>query len=167
MGCPLGGTRARKLRFASSYSRTLATYSRAIGGTYDGPCRPVKLGRPARRPRTGRRQQSVSLPRVQPVGQHRSAFVPEQVVIGTCRQAVLHVSEAPVSCSVVHGSPSSRQLVGQLLGGSHVSPAPTRLSPHFGAQSLSVSAEQAAGQHPSFGMQPVMYAWVHEREHPS
>lgn len=112
-------------------------------------------------------QQSASVPRVHPVGQHRSALVPEQVVIGTWRQAALQVSEDPVSCSVVHGSPSSGQVVGQLLGRSHVSPAPTRPSPHFGAQSLSVSAEQAAGQQPSFGTQPVMGAWLHAREHPS
>lgn len=167
MGCPLGGTRAGKLRFASSYSRALASYSRAIGGTYDGPCRPVKLGRPVGQPGTGPFQQSASVPRVHPVGQHRSGFVPEHVVIGRWRQAALQVSEEPVSCSVVHGSPSSGQVVGQLLGGSHVSPAPTRLSPHFGAQSLSFSAEQASGQQPSFGIQPVMRAWLHAREQPS
>jgi len=112
-------------------------------------------------------QQSASVPGVHPVGQQRSAFGPEQAVIGRWRQVALQVSADPVSCSVVHGSPSSAHLVGQLLGGSHVSPAPTRLSPHFGAQSLSVSAEQAAGQHPSLGTQPVMRAWLHAREHPS
>ena len=112
-------------------------------------------------------QQSLSVARVQPVGQHRSVFVPEQAVIGTCRQAALQVWEEPVSCSVVHGSPSSAQVVGQLLGGSQVSPAATRLSPHFGAQSLSLSAEQAAGQQPSSGMQALMRAWLHAREQPS
>ena len=112
-------------------------------------------------------QQSPSVPRVQPVGQHRSVFVPEQAVIGTCRQVVLQVSEEPVSCSAVHGSPSSAHVVGQLLAGSQVSPAPTRLSPHFGAQSLSFSAEQAAGQQPSSGMQALMRPWLHAREQPS
>src|SRR6185295_15324891 len=125
--------RARKPRFALSYSRE-------IGRTYDGSCRPVKLGRAAKRHKPpsidGWGQQSESVDRVQPVGQQESAFAPEQAVIGTCRQAALQVAEAPVSCSAVHGSPSSGQDVGQLAGGSQVSPAPMRPSGQWGAQSL-------------------------------
>lgn len=159
MGFPLGGTRARKLRGAFSYSR-------GIGGTYDGPCRPVKLGRPGK-PTVPTFQQSVSLARLQPVGQHESARVPEQAVIGTCRQAAVHAAAVPVICSAVQGSPSSGQVVGQLGGGSQVSPAPIFLSPQVGAQSLSVSGEQAGGQQPSFETQVVIGAWLHDREHPS
>ena len=42
---------------------------------------------------------------------------PEQVVMGTWRQAALHVDGSPTSTSVVQGSPSSGQVVGQLPAG--------------------------------------------------
>ena len=150
------GTRARKLRFALSYSR-------AIEGTYDGPCRRVKLGRPARwgKPAV---QQSESLPGEQPVGQQESRFPPEQAVIGRWRQATLQAFASPDSCSAVHGSPSSGHAVGQVLGGSQVSPAPMWPSRQVGLQSRSLTAEHPGGQQPSSGMHPVMGLWLQVRE---
>jgi hypothetical protein len=103
---------------------------------------------------------------VHPVGQQPS-YIPEHAVIGTCRQAAVQSAALPVSCSAVQGSPSSGQRVGQVLGGSQVSPAPTCLSPHCGAQSRSVAAEQPGGQQPSSDRQPVIGWWTQARVHAS
>src|SRR5579863_2418796 len=94
------------------------------------------------------------------LGQQRSEVAPEQVVMGMWRQATLHCATSPTSSSVVQGSPSSGQVVGQVVLGSQVSPAPTWLSPHVGAQSLSLAALQPAGQQPSSLRQAAMGAWV-------
>jgi hypothetical protein len=91
---------------------------------------------------------------VQPVGQQASRRFPEQVMIGTCRHAALQVEALPVICSAVQGSPSSGQEVGQLLGGSQVSPAWMWSSPHCGLQSLSLFLLQPSGQQPSPERQP-------------
>jgi len=111
-------------------------------------------------------QQSVSLDAVHPVGQHESALAPEQALMGTCRQAALHVSAEPVICSIVQGSPSSGQVVGHEAGGSQVSPAPMCPSGQRGAQSLSL-VSQPAGQQPSSETQAVIGVWLHVREHAS
>jgi len=97
------------------------------------------------------------------LGQQRSERVPEQLVMGTWRQVTSQCSGSPTSSSVVQGSPSSGQVVGQVVLGSQVSPAPTCLSPHLPAQSLSLSALQPGGQQPSSFMQPTMGAWVQRR----
>jgi hypothetical protein len=112
-------------------------------------------------------QQSESLAGVQPVGQQESALPPEQVVIGMWRQATLHIAASPVSCSTVQGSPSSGHEVGQVLGGSQVSPAPTWRSPQLGMQSRSFAAEQPNGQQPSSGIHAVSGVWLQLREQPS
>jgi hypothetical protein len=104
---------------------------------------------------------------VHPVGQQESRPAPEQEVMGMCRQAAVQVAALPTSCSDVQGSPSSGQVVGQVLGGSQVSPAPARLSPHCGLQSLSVAAVQPSGQQPSSERQPAIGWWMQAREHPS
>ena len=59
------------------------------------------------------------------------------------------------------------QAAGQLDGGSQVSPAPTRSSPHDDRQSSSVAAGQPAGQQPSPLTQPVMGWCTHVRVHPA
>ena len=83
--------------------------------------------------------------------------------MGRWRQARLQWSGSPTSSSVVQGSPSSGQVVGQVVLGSQVSPAPTWLSPHVAAQSLSLVALQPAGQQPSSFRQATMGAWVQWR----
>jgi hypothetical protein len=114
-----------------------------------------------------RGQQSLSVAGVQPVGQHASAVVPEHAVIGVCWQKVLHWPGVPMSFSRVHTSPSSGQVVGQLAGGSQVSPIPMRPSLHTGAQSLSVSAVHPEGQQPSPARHPVMRTCEQLRVHAS
>jgi hypothetical protein len=104
---------------------------------------------------------------VQPVGQHPSPLAPEQMVIGVRWQRALHWSGEPVSFSRVQASPSSGQVVGQLPGGSQVSPIPMRPSLHRGAQSLSSTAVHAAGQHPSPLKHAVMRMCEHVRVHAS
>jgi hypothetical protein len=47
------------------------------------------------------------VPAEQPVGQQKSAVLPEQAVIGGWRQAAVHRSGSPTSTSRVHVSPSS------------------------------------------------------------
>jgi len=84
-------------------------------------------------------------------------------VIATCRQAASQVAALPVIRSIVHASPSSGQVAGQVVGGSQVSPAPIFRSPHVGAQSPSVAGEQPAGQQPSPEMQPVIGSWTQAR----
>lgn len=89
--------------------------------------------------------------------------MPEQPVIGTWRHEASQLAAPPVNRSTVHASPSSGQVVGQVLGGSHVSPAPILRSPHVAAQSPSVAVEQPFGQQPSPSMQPVIDAWAQAR----
>jgi len=103
---------------------------------------------------------------VQPVGQQASPAPDTQVVIGTCRQVTLQLAASPVSCSAVHGSPSSGQEVGQVLGGSQVSPAPTRPSLQRAAQSPSFVPEHPGGQQPSPAMQAVISWWTQARVQP-
>jgi len=79
----------------------------------------------------------------------------------------LQLAASPVSCSAVQGSPSSGQEVGQVLGGSQVSPAPMRPSVQRGAQSRSLALEQPGGQQPSPAMQAVTGWWTHVRVQPS
>jgi hypothetical protein len=93
--------------------------------------------------------------------------LPEHWVIGTCRHAPVQVAALPVSCSAVQGSPSSAQVVGQVPGGSQVSPAPMSLSPHCGLQSPSLPAVQPIGQQPSPDRQPVTGWWMQVRVQPS
>lgn len=148
-------------------------YSHTAGGTYDGPRRPVKLPGPGGRPRwsgglvRAAAQQSLSVAALQPVGQQKSDLEPEQVVIGTCRQAASQWAGSPVSCSFVQGSPSSGQVVGQVVGGSQVSPAPIRPSPQTGWQSESVAALQPGGQQPSSSRQAVSASCWQARVQPA
>ena len=151
--------RARKPRVTLSYSR-------GIGRTYDGPSPAVKLGRSANF-RKRAFQQSQSFAGVHPVGQQASPAAATQLVIGTWRQVTLQLAASPVSCSAVHGSPSSGQVVGQVLGGSQVSPAPIRPSAQLGAQSRSLAPEQPGGQQPSPARQAVTVWWVQVRVQPS
>ena len=67
----------------------------------------------------------------------------------------------------MHRSPSSGQVVGQLDGGSQVSPAPTRPSPQVAAQSLSAAALQPGGQQPSPLTQAAIGSCVQAREQAS
>ena len=68
---------------------------------------------------------------------------------------------------MVQGSPSSGQVVGQVLGGSQVSPAPMRPSPQLGLQSSSVAALQPAGQQPSLFRQAVIGSCQQARVQPA
>src|SRR6185369_15780713 len=111
--------------------------------------------------------QSTSLACVQPVGQHRSAACPEQAVTGTWLQAVLQWAASPVRRSTVQWSPSSGHEVGQLVGGSQVSPAPILPSPHVAAQSESVTLVHPGGQQRSPPRQAVRGAWLQARVQPA
>ena len=102
--------------------------------------------------------QSLSLFRLQPLGQHPSP--PEQAEMGVWVQCTLQVLGLPVIVSVVHGL-LSLQLVGQVPGGSQVSPASTAPLPHTGLQLLSELALQPLGQQPSLLVQVVIGVWVH------
>ena len=86
-------------------------------------------------------------------------------MIGTCWHALVHWRGSPISRSTVHGSPSSGQAVGQVDGGSQVSPAWIRPSLQVAAQSASVAAVQPAGQQPSPLKQAVIAPWVQVRVH--
>jgi hypothetical protein len=101
------------------------------------------------------------------VGQQESVAAPEQEVTGTCSQTTLHRDASPVRRSRVQGSPSSAHTVGQVEGGSQVSPDPRWPSPQMGAQSWSAAAPQPAGQQPSPLTHAVTAVWLHPREHAS
>ena len=88
-------------------------------------------------------------------------------MIGACWQKALHWPGDPMSFSRVQTSPSSGQVVGQLPGGSQVSPIPMRRSLQAGAQSLSVSAVHPEGQQPSPVRHPVMRTCEQVRVHAS
>lgn len=100
---------------------------------------------------------------VQPVGQHRSLVLPEQIVSAAEAQAALQVAAPPASVSTVQASPSSGQVVGQVEGGSHVSPPSTTPFPHTGAQSESVWPLHPRGQHLSPAAHAVMGAYEQRR----
>jgi hypothetical protein len=74
---------------------------------------------------------------------------------------------SPVSSSRVQGSPSSGQAVGQVVGGSQVSPAPIRASPQRGPQSESVATLHPAGQQPSSSRQAVIVSCRQTRVQPA
>jgi hypothetical protein len=76
----------------------------------------------------------------------------------------LHAAALPVIESVVHATPSL-QLVGQLAGGSHVSPDSTLPLPHTAAHSASLAPLQPAGQQPSPLVQATMGAWLQAKVH--
>ena len=81
-----------------------------------------------------------------PGGQHPSAVVP---LHGSCviEQRALHVAGAPVKTFTSQHCPGAHD-VGQVEGGSHVSPALASITPSpQPAQSESVCAVQPAGQH--------------------
>jgi hypothetical protein len=78
--------------------------------------------------------QSSSVAASQPAGQQPSPSA--QAVTGEKLQAASHDAELPVNASAVQSSPSS-QLVGQLAGGSHVSPGSTTSLPQLAGQSSS------------------------------
>src|SRR2546421_148222 len=59
-------------------------------------------------------------PVLQPAGQHWSP--PRQVRIALCEHFAVHELALPVSTSVVQALPSLGQLLGQVPGGSQVSP---------------------------------------------
>ena len=94
----------------------------------------------------GMQAQSLSFAKVQPAGQHPSALMHAE--IGDAAHCALQVAALPVSTSLVHALPSLHE-VGQLP--SHVSPASMVPLPQVttGAQSLSRSFVQPAGQQPS------------------
>lgn len=71
----------------------------------------------------------MSLANVQFMGQQPSALM--HIVMGMFEQTALHIAALPDNTSVVHAL-LSLQLLGQLAGGSHVSPISTMLLPHTG-----------------------------------
>jgi hypothetical protein len=90
--------------------------------------------------------QSVSFALVQPGGQQPSPEA-HAVCMPSSTQRAVQVAAVPVSFCFVH--PIGGQLVGQLLGGSQVSPASVAPLPQAGLQSLSFVALQPEGQQPS------------------
>jgi hypothetical protein len=91
-------------------------------------------------------EQSLSLLRLQPLGQHPSLFV--HWLMFWWPHATLQLAALPVSESIVQAFPSL-QFVGQELGGSQVSGAVTTRSPQARGQSGSLPISQPAGQQPS------------------
>lgn len=71
----------------------------------------------------------MSIANVQLAGQHPSPLM--HIVMGLLVHAALHIAALPLIESIVHAL-LSLQLVGQLAGGSHVSPTSTILLPHTG-----------------------------------
>ena len=84
-----------------------------------------------------------------------------QVTICVLVQATLQLTALPVMMSVVQGLPSA-QVVGQVAGGSQVSPKSRWPFPQVTGQSLSVSTVQPAGQQPSLWMQERIGVFWHE-----
>jgi hypothetical protein len=102
-------------------------------------------------------EQSVSVASSQPSGQQPSP--PVQAVTGSCVHRAEHVAALPVMRSSVQGSVSPQD-VGQLEGGSQVSPASIVPLPHVVEQSESVAGLHPAGQQPSPALQDVIGAWL-------
>ena len=98
-------------------------------------------------------EQSASVALVHPEGQQPSPAAHD--VMGVVLQAALQLAALPVSVSLVQELESS-QLVGQLAGGSQVSPGSTVPSPHVCEQSASVEGPHPAGQQPSAPPHSVM-----------
>jgi hypothetical protein len=95
--------------------------------------------------------QSLSVAVVQPDGQQPSPDA--QVVCGpSSTHLAVQLAAVPVSLRFVH--PIGAQVVGQLPGGSQLSPASTTPLPQEATQSLSLVALQPGGQQPS----PLMHA---------
>ncbi len=92
--------------------------------------------------------QSLSVEESQPSGQQPSSSVHR--VTGVAEQVASQVSALPTRVSVVQVSLSS-QVVGQVDGGSQVSPGSTTPSPQVGVavQSSSTVSSQPGAQHPS------------------
>lgn len=111
-----------------------------------------------RLPQTG--WQSRSLFALQPLGQHPSP--PVHVVIAEKEQARVQLALLPIRVSRVQARPSLHE-VGQLPGGSQVSPGSTTLLPHTASQSRSLTALQAEGQQPSLWLQTLMAVCVQVR----
>src|SRR5262245_33609864 len=86
--------------------------------------------------------QSTSVLKLQPDGQQPS-LEKEQVVIALCAHCAVQVLALPTSRSVVQALPSLQLAsVGQLDGGSQVSPTSTTPFPQRGVQSASLLALQ-------------------------
>jgi hypothetical protein len=98
-------------------------------------------------------EQSLSVLKSHPAGQHPSSC--SQETMGTLVHTALQFDGLPVIESRVHSMPSS-QSVGQVSGGSHVSPSSMMLFPQLKEQSLSFVESQPAGQHPSASAQEMM-----------
>jgi len=108
--------------------------------------------------------QSESVVLSQPDGQQPSPAA--QLEIGVLLHAASHVAASPESESIVHASESS-QSVGQLLGGSHVSPLSMTPLPQVTEQSLSVVLSQPAGQQASPPAQLTIAVRLHAKLHVS
>ena len=104
-------------------------------------------------------EQSSSVTASQPAGQQPSPSAQETMEVKL--QAALQLTALPVKVSTVQSLPSS-QPVGQLAGGSHVSPGSTTSLPQLAEQSSSSLAWQAAGQQPSPSVQLTTGSLVHE-----
>jgi len=87
----------------------------------------------------------------------------EQVVTGSCAQRAVHLVGSPSNTALVQASASLLHWVGQLEGGSQVSPVSRMPLPQTAAQSESVAAPHAEGQQPSPGAQAVMFVNAHTR----
>ena len=104
--------------------------------------------------------QSSSFDGSQPGPQHMSPSVQVSTAIST--HSEVHMVGSPLR---VAGEQASVEVhvstVGQLSGGSQVSPGSTTPLPHCGRQSLSVVSEPSSGQQPSSSLTSVMTSSVH------
>jgi len=105
-------------------------------------------------------EHSASLFASQPAGQQPSPL--EHVTTAVRTQATLQFSALPVVVSTVHALPSLH-VVGQVPGGSQVSPGSITPLPHVVEQSPSLFALQPAGQQPSPLSQLTIAACVQAR----
>jgi len=103
-----------------------------------------------------------SVPDPQPLGQQPS-LGPHEVML-VCLQLAVQLDAMPNRVSAVQLLLSLHE-VGQLEGGSQVSPCSTTPLPQRGWQSGSLFALQVAGQHPSDKLQLVMGVCVHAAVH--
>jgi hypothetical protein len=94
--------------------------------------------------------QSLSLPEPHPSGQQASLLAHELIAVEL--QLVWQL-EAPTTVSLVHGRPSL-QVLGQLAGGSQLSPASMTELPQIAGQSLSLFLFQPEAQQPSLCLHP-------------
>jgi hypothetical protein len=103
----------------------------------------VPLTRESSAPQAG---QSASLPGVQSGGQHPSPVA--QAVMPAKVQRAVQADAEPDRVSRVQAMPSSQD-VGQVAGGSQVSPGSSAPLPQVAGQSVSASWSHPDGQHPS------------------